>query len=133
MPQSWWRRRKGHPAGGVRLSPASVAKLRFLEISSSREDIGFIDRWLSEHGQARCIALRAPYLSAAPILAQSDLICILSLRIARVLLNNHPLRIRELPCDSPRVETGMLWHRRLDQQLSHRWLREIVLSVVKAL
>ena len=125
--------RKDHPAGGIRLSPAAVAKLQFLEISSSREDVGFIDRWLSEHGQARCIALRAPYLSAAPILARSDMICILSLRIARALLSNHPLQIRELPCDSPRVETGMLWHRRLDRQLSHRWLREIVLSAVKAL
>jgi len=125
--------RNEHPAGAIRLSPAAVAKLQFLEISSSREDVDFVDRWLSEHDQARHIALRAPYLSAASILARSDMVCILSLRIARELLRSHPLRIREPPCGSPRVQTGMLWHRRLDRQLSHRWLRETVLSVAKAL
>jgi len=125
--------RQGHPAGGGDLPPAAFAELPFIEISSSREDLGFLDRWLSEHGLTRRIVLRAPYLSAVPLLTRSDMVCVLSLRIARELLRSHPLQLRELPAPSPRIETGMLWHRRLDGQSSHRWLRGIVLSLTKDL
>src|SRR6202158_1014683 len=65
--------RRGHPASRGKLSAAAFAALPHLEISSSREDTGFIDRWLAERGLVRRIALRVPYLSAAPILVQSDL------------------------------------------------------------
>lgn len=125
--------RHGHPAGSGDLLPASLAQLPFIEISSSREDLGFLDQWLAEHGLTRRIALRAPYLSAVPLLARSEMVCILSLRIARELVHDHPLQLRELPVPSPRIETGMLWHRRLDKQSGHRWLRDMVLSLIKDL
>jgi DNA-binding transcriptional LysR family regulator len=125
--------RQGHSAGSGDLPPATFAELPFIEISSSREDLSFLDRWLAEHGQTRRIALRAPYLSAVPLLTRSDMVCILSLRIARELVRSHPLQLRELPAASPHIKTGMLWHRRLDGQSSQRWLRDIVLTVAKDL
>ena len=76
---------------------------------------GFIDRWLAEQRLERRIALRAPYLSAAPILVQSDLVATLSRRIAQEFVRNHPLQLREPPYESPAVRTLMLWHRRLDR------------------
>jgi DNA-binding transcriptional LysR family regulator len=66
--------RHGHPASRSKLTAAKCAALSHLEISSSREDASFIDSWLGEQGLARRIALRAPYLSAASIIAQSDLV-----------------------------------------------------------
>ena len=125
--------RRGHPASQRKLSAAAFAALPHLEISSSREDTGFIDRWLGEHGFARRIALRAPYLSAAAILVQSDLVATLSRRIAQEFVRNHPLELRKPPYDSPRVRTLMLWHRRLDRHPAHRWLRDVILSVTKSL
>lgn len=125
--------RRGHPASRRKLSAAAFAALPHLEISSSREDTGFIDRWLAERGFVRRIALRAPYLSAAPILAQSDLVATLSRRIAQEFVRNHPLELRKPPYDSPRVRTLMLWHRRLDRHPAHRWLRDVILSVTKSL
>ena len=125
--------RRGHPAGKRKLSAKSFADLPHLEISSSGEDTGFIDRWLAEHGLARQIALRTPYLSAASILVQSDMIAILSRRIAQEFVRSHALEVREPPCDSPLVRTAMLWHRRLDRHPAHRWLRNIILSVSKSL
>jgi DNA-binding transcriptional LysR family regulator len=125
--------RRGHPASRGRLSAAAFAALPHLEISSSREDTGFIDRWLAERGFVRRIALRAPYLSAAPILVQSDLVATLSRRVAQEFVRNHPLQLRKPPYDSPRVRTVMLWHRRQDRHPAHRWLREVILSVTKAL
>lgn len=125
--------RRGHPASRRNLSAAAIAALPHLEISSSREDISFIDRWLAEYGLARHIVLRAPYLSAAAILVQSDLVAILSRRIAQEFVRNHPLLIREPPYDSPRVRTTMLWHRRLEGHPAHRWLRDVILSLTRNL
>jgi DNA-binding transcriptional LysR family regulator len=125
--------RRGHPASRSKLSAAEFAALPHLEISSSLEDTGFINRWLDGQGLGRRIALRAPYLSAAAILVQSDLVATLSRRIARELARNHPLHVREAPYDSPLVPTVMLWHRRLESHPAHRWLREIILSVAKSL
>src|SRR5882762_1360130 len=59
--------RRGHPASRRKLSATAFAALAHLEISSSREGTGFIDHWLEKHKLVRRIALRAPYLSAAPI------------------------------------------------------------------
>jgi DNA-binding transcriptional LysR family regulator len=125
--------RRGHPAAKRNLSAAAFADLPHLEISSSLEDLSFIDEWLAGRGLARRIALRAPYLSAAAILVQSDLVATLSQRIARELVRNHPLQFCKPPYDSPRVVTTMLWHRRLDRHPAHRWLREIIVSVTKSL
>jgi DNA-binding transcriptional LysR family regulator len=121
--------RRGHFASRRKLSTAAFAALSHLEISSSPVDTGFIDSWLSERGLVRRIAMRTPFLSAAPILAQSDMVVTLSRRIAQELVRNHPLQIREPPYDSPRVRTAMLWHRRLDRHPAHRWLRDVILRV----
>jgi DNA-binding transcriptional LysR family regulator len=125
--------RRGHPASRRKLTAAAVAALPHLDISSSREDTSFIDRWLAEQGLVRRIALRAPYLSAAAILVQSDLVVTLSRRIAQEFVRNHPLAICKPPYASPLVRTAMLWHRRLDRHPAHRWLRDVIMSVAKGL
>ena len=81
----------------------------------------------------RVRALRAPSLSAASILVQSDFVATLSRRIAQEFVRNHPLEIRQPPYESPQVRTTMLWHRRLDRHPAHRWLREIIVSLAKSL
>jgi DNA-binding transcriptional LysR family regulator len=125
--------RRGHPASRSKLNAAKFAALSHLEISSSREDTSFIDSWLGKQGLARRIALRAPFLSAASIIAQSDLVASLSRRIAREFVRNHPLEIRDAPYDSRQVRTTMLWHRRGDHHPAHRWLRKIIGSMSKSL
>jgi DNA-binding transcriptional LysR family regulator len=75
--------------------------------------------------------VRAPYLSAAAILAQSDLVAILSRRFAQEFVRSHALHLRKMPCESPTVRTAMLWHKRLDRHPAHRWLRDLVVSVCK--
>jgi DNA-binding transcriptional LysR family regulator len=125
--------RRGHPASRRKLSATDFAALPHLEISSSGVDTGFIDRWLAERGLARRIALRAPFLSAGPILVQSDMVVTLRHRIAQEFVRNHPLALSEPPYDSPRMQTVMLWHRRLDRHPAHRWLRDAILSLSKGL
>jgi DNA-binding transcriptional LysR family regulator len=125
--------RSGHAAGRRKLTAEAFAALAHLEISSSGEDTSFIDRWLATRGLKRRIVHRAPYLSAAGILSQSDMVATLSRRIATAFLHGDPLRVRDLPCPSPQVSVGMLWHRRLENQPAHRWLRGIIDTTSKTL
>ena len=118
--------RHRHPGTRRSLTAEALARLPELEISSSGDDTGFLDRWLAEQGLARRIAHRAPYLSAARLLAETDLVAIMRRRVAVVLVANRDLRTVELPGRSPTVATAMLWHRRLDAHPAHRWLRGLI-------
>jgi len=118
--------RQGLPAGRHALTAEALAELAHLEISSSGEDAGFVDEWLGQRGLARNIILRAPLLSAAAILSSSDMVAVLSRRLAETFAGTHGLSLGKLPFASPTIQIGMLWHRRFDDQPAHLWLREQV-------
>lgn len=120
--------RPDHPALAERLTPSDLAGLRYLDVSSSGEDGHLLDQWLATHGLSRNIAHCAPRLSAAAILATTDLVVVLSRRLAERWARLYGLSFRELPFSSPFVAAGMLWHRRFDNQSAHRWLRNLVLE-----
>lgn len=123
--------RRGHPAANRQLTAGAFAALLHLEISSTREDTSFIDAWLERAKLSRRIVHRVPYLSTARILSQSNMVATLSSRIARAFVQSEELHVAELPCESPRVALGMLWHRRLENQPAHRWLRELLQDVCR--
>ncbi|MDB5600311.1 MAG: transcriptional regulator [Xanthobacteraceae bacterium] len=124
--------RKDHPVmADAVLSIESFAALSHLDVSSLHDDTDFVDQALSRRKLTRRIGLRAPFLSAVRILAASDMVSIFRRHIAEELVRYRPLAIRPLPHASPIVETAMLWHRRLDHQPAHRWLREVVRDLCK--
>src|SRR5205085_11467359 len=123
--------RRGDPGGRGALTAATFAELAHVAISSSGDDTGFIDRSLASRGAKRRIALRVPYLSAAAVLGQSDMVATLSRRVAEAMVRESGLQLRELPFTSPVVRTSMLWHRKLDRYPAHRWLRDLIAFVSK--
>jgi DNA-binding transcriptional LysR family regulator len=125
--------RQGHPAGERELTAEAFAALGQLEISSSLDDTSFIDSWLAQQGLAAKVALRAPFMSAAQIIVESDLVANMSRRTASCLAQRYPLQVRRPPYPSPGVQLSMLWHRRFDDEPAHRWLRDIVQSVAENL
>jgi DNA-binding transcriptional LysR family regulator len=125
--------RPGHPAARQRLTLSTFGALGHVDISSSGDDTGFIDRSLATRGAKRQIALRLPYLAAGPVLAKLDLVATLSRRVAEALVRGTPLELRALPFASPPVRISLLWHRRLDGSPAHRWLRELLVSVGRGL
>jgi DNA-binding transcriptional LysR family regulator len=125
--------RRRHPAARRALDLATFAKLPQLVISSTGEDISFIDSALAARGHAWSVALEAPYLSAGPILAQSDMVAVLGRQIALEFRRSYPIQIRDLPFDSPSLCSIMLWYRRLENQPAQRWLRQTAVSVAGAI
>jgi DNA-binding transcriptional LysR family regulator len=120
--------RQNHPVLAQPLTLQALAALGYLDVSSSGEDAGFLDDVLAEHSLTRHIAHRAPRLSAAATLAATDMVAVLSRRLAETWTQLYGLSIQPLPFPSPLLRTAMLWHRRFDSQPAHRWLRRFVLE-----
>jgi DNA-binding transcriptional LysR family regulator len=110
-----------------------LAGLPHLVITSSGEDHGFVGSALAAQGKARTIALEVPYLSAGLALVQSNMVAILSRRLALEFRRAYPIEIRELPFEATKTQSNMLWHRRFDAQPAHLWLRETIIATSEAL
>jgi DNA-binding transcriptional LysR family regulator len=126
--------RRAHPAATTaQITVKMLAALLHLDISSVTYSTGFVDQAFHAKKLVRCIALRAPLLSAGEILATSNMVSIFPRRMAEVLVRTRPLIIRPLGFAAPKVECVMTWPRRLHNQVAHRWLRQIVVELCERL
>jgi DNA-binding transcriptional LysR family regulator len=125
--------RSGHPALRKKLTAASLAELQHLGISSSGENLEFVDAFLKARKSSRFVASDAPYLSAGAVLVQSNLVAILGRKLAMEFRRAYPIEIRELPFEAPVLHSVMSWHRRFDDVPAHRWLRSTIIGTATTL
>lgn len=118
--------RKHPAANGHALSPQQIAEIPHIAISSKGDDTVFVDEALDQLGLSRKITARVPFLSIALMLVGSERLTVIPRRVAIDLASICPLVVRELPFPTPRVDLSMIWHRRVDKNEAHRWLRGIV-------
>jgi DNA-binding transcriptional LysR family regulator len=123
--------RKGHPAAmGQEFPTEKLATLPQLEISSAQFGSDLDD---SPKRSKPAAAMRAPFLSAAQILATSDLVSVLPLNVARNMIKSHHLVFHRLSRSPKPIEATMIWLRRLDNQPTHAWLRDVISRVTSDL
>jgi DNA-binding transcriptional LysR family regulator len=121
--------RKGHPAAtGQEFATEKLKTLPQLEISSAQFGSD-LDDSAPKRSKPPGAAMRAPFLSAAQILATSDLVAVLPLNVARNMITSHQLVFRRLSRSPKPIEAAMIWLRRLDNQPAHAWLREVITHV----
>jgi DNA-binding transcriptional LysR family regulator len=126
--------RKGHPAARAReFSTETLATLPQLEISSAQFGADFAEAAPGKSKPVLKPAMRAPFLSAAHILATSDLVSVFPLNIARHMTKSHGLALHRLSRPPKPIEAAMIWLRRLDNQPAHAWLREVIVRVANDL
>jgi DNA-binding transcriptional LysR family regulator len=126
--------RTGHPAAKAReFSTEQLATLPQLEISSAQFGADFAEAGLGRLKSAAKPVMRAPFLSAAQILATSDLVAVLPLNVAKNMVRSHQLVFRRLSRSPKPIEAAMIWLRRLDNQPAHAWLRDVVIRVTRNL
>jgi DNA-binding transcriptional LysR family regulator len=121
--------RKGHPAAKTRereFSTEKLATLPQLEISSAQFGPDFAETGPERSKLGPRAAMRAPFLSAAPILATSDLVSVLPLNVAKSMTRSHQLVYRRLSRSPKPTDAAMIWLRRLDNQPAHAWLRDVI-------
>jgi DNA-binding transcriptional LysR family regulator len=121
-----------HPlASEAELSIAQMGSLPHIAITSSGDDTRFVDDALAEHGLARQVWAALPLHSLTQVLAGSEAMAVVPRRVAADFLAVRPLIVRALPFPSPRVSLSMIWHRRLDLDPAHRWLRATLRAAVR--
>lgn len=114
----------------VRMGLEEFIAAPHLQLSSTGDDTSFVDQWLAERSVRRDVRYSIPLLGYTAALQQQQMLVVMRRPIARAISADGQLVIRELPFPSPRISTCMRWHKRLDSQPAHRWLREIIMSVV---
>src|SRR4030081_2621575 len=126
--------RKGHPAATAReFSTEKLATLSQLEISSAQFGPDFAETDPERSKLGLRPAMRAPFLSAAQILATSDLVSVLPLNVAKSMTRSHHLVFGRLSRSPKPIEAAMIWLRRLDNQPAHAWLRNVISQVASGL
>jgi DNA-binding transcriptional LysR family regulator len=97
-----------------------------LHLSSVGDDMSFVDIWLAERGLQRRVKHSVPLLGCTAVLQQQNVCAVMRRPIAEVICRTSGLIASELPFRSPCISTRMRWHKRLDSQPAHMWLRQIV-------
>lgn len=84
-----------------------------------------VDTLLAKQGRERTIRLRLPQFLVAPFVVMgTDLCFTLARRIAEPMVAHHPLALRPFPLAAPGVTVRAYWHRRMQEDPAHRWLRD---------
>jgi DNA-binding transcriptional LysR family regulator len=93
--------------------------------------LGHVDAVLERHGLRRRVVLTVPHFLVAPfVVAQSDLVLTVPVRLLDHVAK--PLRLRhiELPVRLAGYELSQVWATRSDDDEAHRWLRGAIAEVL---
>ena len=126
--------RRGHPLLDGEITPERYAQWPHAVFRITGRGDHVIDRYLAEHGVQRRIVGRTPYFLSAPaIVAGSDLIMTVPTSAARVFAEHWPLELFTPPVGSMPYQAYLSWARWLDADPGHRWLREEILAIGRAM
>lgn len=120
-----------HPMANTALTLDEFCKLPFAMLSyNGGEFRGATDIALQKLGRKRKVMVSVDHISLLPqLLNDSDLVAVLPKHLAQRLPNVH---LQNPPIAIDGFTIMMTWHERTEQDMAHRWLRSIVLDVMKS-
>ena len=127
--------RRDHPlADEPALSLDDYCAAEHVRVSFAGRPRGFVDEGLAALGRERRVVLTVnQFATAARVVHESDLLSVLPRSFVPASGFGPGLTLRAAPIALPRIEVGMLWHRRHERDPGQRWLRDTVAEVVRGL
>lgn len=123
--------RPDHPAisqGGISL--ADFVALPQILVTLRRDEVGVLDRALAAQTLQRRVVLTTPYFLMLPaILANSDLVAAIPLRLAQHFAQQGLVAVFELPLTVKPWAISMVWSKLSDQSPACRWLRQAIQQI----
>lgn len=117
----------GHPRLGDRPTKPQLAAEGFVEVATMTGTHKAIERSFAQQGIPRNIKLTIPtFLSAAFIIAQTDLLLVVPEAVGRLLSSSGVLKTLPLPFRIPAYSVKQHWHQRYDRDPGSRWLRALI-------
>ncbi len=121
---------EGHPYHRKRFGLEDYLRSRHIMISTLAGQQTLVDRPLANLGLHREVAVTVPYFVAAALcLKETNYIATVPKRLLNGVAIPQGLRLVQAPIQIPAFHYVMLWHRRLDQETSHRWLRDQIATL----
>jgi DNA-binding transcriptional LysR family regulator len=127
--------RRGHPlAAAPVLTLDAYCAAEHVRVSFAGRPRGFVDEGLAALGRTRRVVLTVnQFATAARVVHESDLLSVLPRSFVPATGLGDGLALRAAPIALPKIEVGMLWHRRHERDPAQRWLRTTVSEVVRGL
>lgn len=127
--------RRDHPLASLLvLTLDDYCEARHLRVSFAGRPRGFVDEALARQGRQRRVALTVNQFStAARVVHDSDLLTVLPASFVKASGLAAGLVTRRLPVALPRIEVGVLWHRRHERDPAQRWLRDTFATAARGL
>lgn len=124
-----------HPFNRHRPDTAQLLKAALIKVSPAASDIywDLIVAAIAAAGGKPILGPSVPsFLVAAHIAAESDLVTLMPMRLARSLAAQLPVRALPLPLSLPPLAFGMRWHPRTHTAADHRWFRGLAFECSRA-
>jgi DNA-binding transcriptional LysR family regulator len=126
--------RREHPLTRGELTIERYAAAAHALISPRGKEGSFVDECLAKLGLTRRVVVTVPHFLVAPhIVARSDLVLTLAVRVATMLADPLGLAVLKPPVEL-RLEgfrMSALWHERTQDDPAHRWIRERFVDVAR--
>lgn len=117
--------RRRHPRGNRPLAAADYFSLQHVQVVDATQEQRLVDDYLRRNGQHRQISVSVPLWSMVrDILLNTDMVATVPVSLAATSVADKDLDWFELPFQLPGASLAMAWHRRSDDDPTHRWLRE---------
>lgn len=138
-----------------RIDKATLEQLSLVVVSFGGEQEGAVEGCISERGLARRsemydraalekafdrsdppprMAISLPHFLALPaLIEESGLAAIVPRPLAAAFEHTYAIAIHELPYKTKSLEVRLLWHERLDEDPSHKWLHSMLRRATECL
>ncbi|MCW5633881.1 MAG: LysR family transcriptional regulator [Rubrivivax sp.] len=96
-----------------------------LRVNFAGRPHGFVDEALGRLGRRRRVFISVgQFATAGAMVHRSDLLTVLPASYVPATGFGQQLAMRDLPFEMPRIDVGLLWHRRHEHDTAQRWLRQ---------
>jgi len=116
--------RENHPKFSRKISKKDFLTCDQIWVNGGQRS-GMVDAWLDENNLERNVVLTTPNFLIAPIIvAQSDLLVVTPLEVARQCSHRLPLQILQLPMKLKAFNQDLIWHPVHASTPAHEWFKD---------
>ncbi|WP_334030062.1 LysR family transcriptional regulator [Alteromonas sp. P256] len=124
--------RPDHPLAASQLTLDDFVAADHLLVSMTGDVTGPTDQVLANLGLKRRVAMSVnQFYNAAPLLKESDLICVVPSLVVEKEIFSGELAVFETPVEIVSSSLSVMWHKRQDQDAGLQWLRGLVVKFIR--
>src|SRR5690606_12148565 len=117
---------------GRQISRSQFAQASHVVVATQATGHWLLEKAIEDAGIERQVAVRVPsFLGLAEIIANSDLIALAPVHLARIMARNGGIRVLKVPIPLPSYLVKQYWHERFHRDPGNRWLRGVVSEVFR--